>query len=80
MKKFICIAIVLSAVSVAKAQWGRTYNYKLDEPFTSTYTFRVRGVCELCKHSIESAVKKLPGVYIADWDAGTQLLLVKYNR
>ena len=80
MKNFICIAIVLSALSVAKAQDARPYHYKLDGPFTTTQTIRVMGVCILCKHTIEHAVKKLPGVYLADWDVDSKLLLVKYNR
>jgi len=80
MKKIICTAIVLAAIPVARAQFYRAFNYKLDAPFTVTQTFRVRGVCEICKRTIEGAVKKSPGIYMADWDAGSQLLVVKYNR
>lgn len=80
MKHFICIAILLSALSVVKGQAAKPYNYKLDGPFTSTQTIHVAGENILCKHAIESAIRKLPGVYIADWDVESKLLLVKYNR
>src|SRR5689334_7807633 len=80
MKNFICIAILLSALTVVKGQTTRPYNYKLDGPFTTTQTIHVMGESILCKHAIESAIRKLPGVYIADWDVETKLLLVKYNR
>lgn len=80
MKDFICAAIFLFALSVAKAQSGSLYNDKRDGPFTSTQKIRVTGVCALCKQTIEKAIKKLPGVYLADWDVESQLLLVRYNR
>lgn len=81
MKKLFCAAIILVvAVSFAKAQSSKPYNYKLDGPFTSLQTFKVNGVCDMCKHTIESALKKSPAVYSADWDADSKLLLVKFNR
>lgn len=36
MKKIICTAIVLTSLSIVKAQGSGAYNYKLDGPFTST--------------------------------------------
>lgn len=80
MKHFICVAIFLSALSAAKAQNGSLYNDKRDGPFTSTQKIRVTGVCTQCKQTIEKAIKKLPGVYLADWDVESQLLLVRFNR
>lgn len=59
IKAVYVIAFALITASVANAQ---NYNYKLDGPFTATRTFKVNGVCEMCKHRIESAIKNLPGV------------------
>ena len=80
MKQFFSVCILLVVVSFVNAQSSKKYNSKLDGPFTTTKTFRVNGVCEMCEHTIEGALKKSPAVYFADWDAGTKLLLVKYNR
>src|SRR5687767_9498407 len=80
MKQFFSVCILLVVVSFAKAQQAKKYNSKLDGPFTSTRSFQVNGVCEMCEHAIEGALKRSPAVYFADWDAGTKVLLVKYNR
>ena len=77
IKLFFTVTILLVTVSFAKAQ---NYNYKLDGPFTATKTFRVNGVCEMCKHRIESAVNKLPGIWSSYWDINSKTLLVKYDR
>ncbi|AEV99481.1 hypothetical protein A4D02_26945 [Niastella koreensis] len=80
MKHFICAAVFLVAWPAAKAQSGSLYNDKRDGPFTSTQKIRVTGVCTQCKQTIEKAIRKLPGVYLADWDVESQLLLVRFNR
>jgi mercuric ion binding protein len=80
MKPFFSVFILLVIVSFAKAQGSKKYNSKLDGPFTATKTFKVNGVCEMCEHTIEGALKRSSAVYFADWDAGSKLLLVKYNR
>ncbi len=77
IKAVYVIAFALITASVANAQ---NYNYKLDGPFTATRTFKVNGVCEMCKHRIESAIKNLPGVWSSDWDINSKTLLVKYDK
>ena len=80
MKHFSGLIILLLFVSFTNAQGSKKYNPKLDGPFTTTKTIKVNGVCGLCAHTIENALKKSPAVYFADWDAGSKVLLVKYNR
>jgi len=77
IKRLFVIAIALTFTVFAKAQ---AYNYKLDGPVTAIKTFKVNGVCDMCKHRIENAVKKLPGIWSADWDVDSKTLMVKYNR
>jgi len=77
VKSLFVIAIALTITSFAKAQ---NYNYKFDGPFTATKTFKVNGVCEMCKARIESVVNKLPGVWSSWWDINSKTLQVKYNR
>ena len=43
-------------------------------------SIKVDGVCEPCEHTIEGTLKKSPAIFFADWDAGTKLLFVKYDR
>ncbi len=77
IKSLLVIAIALTCASFAKAQ---NYNYKLDGPFTATKTFKVNGVCEMCKHRIENAVNRLPGVWSSYWDVNAKTLQVRYDR
>jgi copper chaperone CopZ len=77
IKRLFVIAIALTITSFAHAQ---NYNYKLDGPSTATKTFTVNGVCEMCKHRIENAVVKLPGVWSAGWNIDSKILLVKYDK
>jgi len=77
IKGLLVIAIALTITSFANAQ---NYNYKLDGPFTTTKTFKVNGLCVMCKARIEKAVRNVPGVWTADWDVDSKTLLVKYNR
>ena len=69
------IAFVLAITSTAKAQ-----NYKLDGPFLATKTIKVNGVCDMCKHRIESALKNTPGISSASWNMDSKTLLVQYSR
>jgi hypothetical protein len=80
MKKVVSVAIVLVAVSFAKAQGYKPFNYKLDGPFAVTKTIKVKGIGEADKYYIENALKKSSAVFYANWDAGSKLLLVKYDR
>ena len=75
IKAFFVIAFVFAITSVAKAQ-----NYKLDGPFMATKAIKVNGVCYMCKHRIESALKKTPGIWSANWNIESKTLLVQYSR
>ncbi|WP_431217138.1 heavy-metal-associated domain-containing protein [Puia sp. P3] len=77
IKAFLAIAIAITSVSFANAQ---SYNTKLDGPFTSNKTLKVSGVCDMCKHRIETAVKALPGIWSADWNVNSNTLYVTYDR
>lgn len=77
IKRLFVIAIALTFTVFAKAQ---AYNYKLDGPVTVIKTFKVNGVCGMCKHRIENSVKKLNGIWSADWSEDSKTLQVKYNR
>jgi len=77
IKAFVALAFAIGIASFAKAQ---NYNSKLDGPFTKTMTVKVSGVCEMCKHRIESAVKTLSGIWSADWNVNAQILSVTYDR
>ena len=77
IKRLLVIILALSITSLAKAQ---NYNYKLDGPFTATKTFKVSGVCEMCKQRIENAINDLPGVWSSKWDVNSKTLMVRYDR
>jgi copper chaperone CopZ len=77
IKALFVIAFAVAITSVAKAQ---NFNYKLDGPFVATKTISVSGVCDVCKHRIENAVNKLPGIWSSSWDEASKTLLVKYDR
>ena len=80
MKYSYCLLLLLLIVSLANAQNTKPINSKLDGPFILTKTLKVDGTCDMCKHTIEGALKKSPAIYYADWDASSKLLLVKYNK
>jgi len=44
-----------------------------------TTTFKVSGNCEMCKKTIESALKKNGAIQSASWDVATKILTVTYN-
>jgi copper chaperone CopZ len=77
IKALFVIAFVLTITSAANAQ---NYNYKLDGPFTATRTTKVRGVCPMCEHRIESAVNSMQGVWSSRWDINSETLLVRYDK
>lgn len=45
----------------------------------STQTFKVNGVCVMCKKRIESAALSVEGVKSATWDENTKELILKYS-
>ena len=46
---------------------------------TETTTFHVDGKCGMCKNRIESAVKEIEGIELANWDVETKELTVRYD-
>jgi periplasmic mercuric ion binding protein len=77
LKTFLFIAIAMSATSFAKAQ---QFNYKLDGPFRTSKTFKVQGLCEMCKHRIENSTRNLTGIWSSNWDLSSKTLIVTYDR
>jgi copper chaperone CopZ len=75
IKALFMIAFVLAITSAAKAQ-----NSKLDGPFLATKAIKVNGVCDMCKHRIENALKNTPGISSASWNIDSKTLLVQYSR
>jgi len=75
IKAFFVIAFVFAITSTTKAQ-----NYKLDGPFMATKAIKVNGVCDMCKHRIESALKTTSGISYVNWDIDSKTLLVRYSR
>src|SRR6266550_462983 len=75
IKALFVIAFALAITSAAKAQ-----NYKLDGPFLATAAIKVNGVCDMCKHRIENALKNTAGISSASWNIDSKILLVQYSR
>ncbi|MEQ8624435.1 MAG: heavy-metal-associated domain-containing protein [Vicingaceae bacterium] len=47
---------------------------------STTESFKVYGNCGMCKRTIEASLKDQEGVYSADWDKDTKIMLVKYDQ
>ena len=60
-----CFAIGISAMAQTKQK--------------KTETFKVYGNCEMCKETIEGALKKKDGIISKRWDAKAQTLTVCYD-
>ena len=43
-------------------------------------SFKVYGNCGMCKRTIEGSLKDQEGVYSANWDKDTKIMLVKYDQ
>lgn len=71
-RNYLGIFLILLLIStIAKAQSVNTMD--------STTSFKVRGVCEMCKNRIEK-VLKIKGVENAEWDIDTKILSLTYNH
>jgi periplasmic mercuric ion binding protein len=44
-----------------------------------TISFKVSGNCEMCKNTIEKALKKNAAIQDANWNVATKILTVTYN-
>ena len=43
-------------------------------------TFKVYGNCGMCKRTIEGSLKDQEGIFSADWDTETKMMVVNYNE
>jgi copper chaperone CopZ len=76
MKKLLSILCLTLAFTFAQAQTET--ESKTDSKVSET-TFKVNGVCGMCKDRIEAAAMRTSGVKMADWDKKTQMLKVVYK-
>lgn len=44
-----------------------------------TETFKVYGNCDMCKETIETALKKKDGVFKKDWNTKTKMITVSFD-
>ena len=80
MKTIKALLVIVFAVTIASTAKAQNFNSKLDGPFAATKTFNVNGVCDMCKHRIENAVNKLPGIWSSNWKEVSKTLTVTYDR
>jgi periplasmic mercuric ion binding protein len=78
MKAIKILSIVIFSLSISS--YAAAQNYKLEKPFLSTKTIKVNGVCEMCKHRIEHALKKSSAVFSANWDINSKTIQVQYYK
>ncbi len=88
MKKLVLIAALFAFYTGGLfAQHEHHHGQNTKEKSTSTSlvvdgktdTFKVYGNCGMCERRIEGALKKVEGIYAADWDVDTKQLTVNYN-
>jgi len=46
---------------------------------TETITFKVYGNCEMCKKTIETALKKNSNIKMANWNVESKMISVEYD-
>ncbi len=80
MKTIKALFVIAFAVTITSAAKAQNFNYKLDGPFASTSTFKVNGVCEMCKRRIENALTQHEGIWSANWNVENKTLQVTYDR
>lgn len=80
MKTIKSLFVVVFAMALMPPAKAQQFNNKLDGPFRVTKTFKVNGVCEMCKERIETSIKNLPGVWSANWNMSTKTLQVSYDK
>lgn len=73
MKKILSILCLTFAFAFAQAQT------ESDNKVTEA-SFKVNGVCGMCKDRIEGAAMRTNGVKTAVWDKKTQMLTVVYKN
>lgn len=70
MKKYVLILITLMAFSLSAEAQSKT----------SKVTFKVEGVCKMCKNRIEKTALKTKGVKFASWDVMSGDLYCIFNN
>lgn len=84
----IILIVTLSIINTNTlvAQDNTDNNIKKEKPTVngnSKYeetTFKVDGVCDMCKTRIQNAAYSVKGVRKANWDAKTKQLTIKYKK
>ncbi len=71
MKNIITLIIAVFTITAVQAQTKKNS--------TVETTFKVDGVCMMCKKRIESAALRTKGVKMAEWDKESKDLKVVYN-
>lgn len=77
MKLMMMTAILFVGANVMVAQENNSKNETSDDK-TKT-EFKVYGNCGMCENRIEKATKGIDGVYSADWDKVTKMIVVEFN-
>ena len=73
MHRIYLISCLFTCLFISTAAKSQTSNTK-----TNSASFKVMGVCEMCKKRIEKALKT-KGVETADWDIDTKMLSVVFD-
>ena len=63
--------ILLFAISISKVS--------AQKPTVKTETFKVYGNCEMCKETIEDALRKKDGIVKKDWSTKTKMITVSFD-
>lgn len=80
MKTLKCILIVLSAVVFSLSTVAQSHDHsQMNLSASKTETFKVWGICNMCKTRIEKTVKA-EGITEAVWDTKTQMLTISYDH
>ena len=75
MKKILLIL----AVFTFTASYAQDKEAVVKETVVKEITFKVEGVCDMCKKRIEAAALRTKGVKLAEWNKKTKDLKVIYN-
>lgn len=78
IRLFIALLAISTFTVTASAQAHDHAGSRIDQDTIKTESFKVWGVCGMCKDRIEKTVKA-EGATAASWDSKTQLLAVTYN-
>jgi periplasmic mercuric ion binding protein len=77
--KFIMSILSLVAVFFISSCSSTQQSSASSSAGLATESFKVTGVCDMCKRRIETAAYGVSGVKSAEWNADNQLLKVSYD-